>query len=210
MPSKSWSRRLAEPLPTINTMELKDLGYTEKWVDYGLLTEEILTDQFSEFQKGEDPNTEHYRYGTFKHWLSLKNQFTNLEIERFIELALEDSDQLMAGSAAKDLFTHPNISDNQFDWIKTELSKFGAWTIKLIQREELKKRIEKETLTKELVQSCIKHRQVFNENVLIELVINKAGEIDIVDQFTTNDFGKRIKNLANEKIKRIKKAGNNV
>lgn len=191
-------------------MELEDLGYTNKWVEYGLLTEEILTNQFSEFQKGEDQNTEHYRYGTFKYWLSSKNQFTNLEIDQFIELALEDSDQLMAGSAVKELFTHPDISDYQFNLIKKELSKFGDWTIKLIQREELKKRIESENLTEELVQACINHRQVFNENVLIELIIDKADGIEIVDQFTEIDFGKRIRNLANEKIKRMKKAGNNV
>ena len=190
-------------------MELEDLGYTEKWIDYGLLTEEILSDQLSKFQNDEDQNTEHYRYGTFKHWLSLKNQFTELEIVQFIELALEDSDQLMSGSAVKDLFTHPKISDDQFNLIKTELSKFGDWTVKLIQREELKKKIESEPLTEKLVQWCIDHRQLFNENFLIELIINKADEIEIVDQFNTNDFGKRIRNLANEKIKRIKKVDNN-
>ncbi len=186
------------------------MGYTEKWVDYGFLTEEILINQFSEFQKGDSKNAEHYRYGTFKYWLDPKNQFTNLEIEQFIELALEDSDQFMAGSALKELFTHPDISDHQFNLIKKELSKFGDWAIKLIQREELKKKIEREPLTKELVQACINHRQVFNENVLIELIIDKANGIEIVHQFTEKEFGQRIRNLANEKIKRIRKADYNV
>jgi hypothetical protein len=116
----------------------------------------------------------------------------------------------MAGSAVKDLFTHPDISDIQFYSIKKELFKLGDWTIKLIQREELKKRIETEPLTKKLVQSCINHWQIFNENVLIELIIDKADAIEIVAQFTTNDFGKRIRNLANEKIKRIRKAGDHL
>lgn len=188
-------------------MELEDLGYNQKWVEYGLLTEETLTNQLSKFQKDGDQNSEHYRYGAFKSWLDHKTEFTSLEINQFIELALGDADQIMAGSAVKALFTHRNISDNQFNLIKTELPKFGDWTIKLIQREELKKRIEREPLTKGLVQSCINYRQAFKDNVLIELVIDEADEISIVDQFTANDFGKRIKNLANEKIKIIK-AGN--
>ncbi len=123
-----------------NIMEIEELGYNHKWIEYGLLTKEILDYQLAEFQKGEDRNTEHYRYGTFRTWLRTKNHFTNREIEQFIELALNDPDQLMAGAAVKDLFTHPNISDEQFDLIKKELSKFGDWTLKLIQREELKRK----------------------------------------------------------------------
>jgi hypothetical protein len=187
------------------TMKLEDLGYTKKWVDYGLLTEEILADQISEFQEGEDQNLEHYRYGTFKSWLERKGEFTNSEISQFVELALEDSDQLMAGSAVKELFTHPNISDNQFILIKTLLPRFGNWTLKLIQREELKRRIENELLTEGLVRACIDYRQLFNENSLIELIIDKAEGIEILNLFTENDFGKGIRNRALEKIRRIKK-----
>ncbi len=186
-------------------MELEDLGYTKKWVDYGFLTEEILDYQLSEFQKGEDQNCEHYRYGTFKNWINQKSGFTNLEIKQFIELALEDSDLIMAGSAVKDLFTNPKISNHQYDLIKKELSKFGDWTIKLIHREGLKKRLESEPLTNELVHSCIHHLQSFNENFLIELIIDKADRIEMINQFTTSDFGKKIRNLANEKIECIKR-----
>lgn len=186
-------------------MKLEDLGYTKKWFDYGLLTEEILANQISECQNGEDQNLEHYRYGSFKNWLLRKGEFTNREISQFVELALEDSDQLMAGSAVKELFTHPNISDTQFIMIKTLLPKFGNWTLKLIQRVELKRRIENEPLTEEIVQCCINYQKQFNENNLIELIIDKAERMEILNLFTANDFGKGIRNRAIEKIRRIKK-----
>jgi hypothetical protein len=75
----------------------------------------------------------------------------------------------------------------------------------LIQREELKRRIENELLTEGLVRACIDYRQLFNENSLIELIIDKAEGIEILNLFTENDFGKGIRNRALEKIRRIKK-----
>jgi hypothetical protein len=189
-------------------MELKDLGYTDKWIRYGLLNKEILNDQFLEFQKGEDQNTEHYRYGTFLNWLRGKENLTNQEIENFIELALEDEDELMAGSAVKELFTSPQITANQFDLVKQRLPKIGAWTTKLISREVLKKKIKNENLTNDLFRKCIIHTKEFDENVLVELIIKETENSDFITQFTTDDYGKKIRNLAKEKLKRIKKAGN--
>ena len=191
-------------------MNLQDLGYSEKWVNYGLLTSEILNKQLAEYQIDQDQNTEHYRYGTFKDLLSQKKHFTNLEISQFIGLIFEDSNELMAGSALKELFIHTGISDEQFDLIKIELSKFGDWTNKIIQREELKKKIESEDLSEHLINKCINHKNQFSENALIELIIDKANNIELIHQFSENDFGKRIRNLAKEKIIRLKKAGNKV
>lgn len=184
-------------------MNFTDLGYTKKWLDYGLLTEEILNRQYVEFQKGEDLNIEHYRYATFLNWLNLKEYFTDVEIKNYIELALEDKDVLMAGAAVKELFTHSKISRSQFELIKQELPQFGNWTVKLIQREELKKSIENNKLTKDLVKQCINHSKQFNENILIELIIHKTNKMEIIEQFTKVDFGKKIRNLANEKLRSL-------
>lgn len=120
-------------------MELNALGYTDKWIKYGLLNKTILKTQFEKFQKGDDKNTEHYRYEAFLSWLREKESLTDQEIKNYLELALEDSDKSMAGSAAKELFTSPKIIGSQFDFIKKQLPKFGSWTNKLIKREELKR-----------------------------------------------------------------------
>lgn len=116
------------------------LGYTEKWIEYGFLTEEILQNQLAEFEKGEDQNTEHYRYGAFLYWFDQRNAFSDTEVEHYIELALNDPHELMAGSAIKELFTSSKITDTQYDLIKRELPKFGKWTTKLIQKEEIKRK----------------------------------------------------------------------
>lgn len=180
-------------------MKLEDLGYSKKWIDYGLLTIETLRKQFSEFQKG-DRNREHYRYATFVNWLNEKIGFSDLEIKQFIELAVEDSNQLMAGSAIKNLFIHSKISTAQSELIKNVLPEFGPWTNQFIQREELKKRVESENLTEELIKKCIDHREKFKENILIELIIKKSDKIETIAQFAQNGYGKSVRNLANEKL----------
>ena len=189
-------------------MELEDLGYTIKWVEFGLIDEDVLNLQFGEFLKGEDQNTEHYRYGTFLHWLRSKKELTDLEINNYIELAIEDPNEFMAGSAMKELLTAPQITEKQFELVKSKLPQFGDWTKKLINRETLKKRILSEALTGELFEKCVKHAKEFKENALVELIIHKTNEMIFLSELSTNNYGKRIRNMANEKIKRIKKAGN--
>lgn len=186
-------------------MNLTDLGYSEKWLEYGILDEEILQLQFLEFQKGEDQNTEHYRYATFLNWLKQKDTFSDLEVEHFIALTLVDADKTMAGTALKELFTSSKISPAQFDFIKTKLPLFGDWTIKLINREELKKKINEGTLTKETFYQCVEHAKKFKDNILIELCIEITENTNLLLVLTSPDFGKKISTLANAKLCLINK-----
>lgn len=189
-------------------MELEDLGYTEKWLEFGLLNEEILIKQFAKIRIDEDFSAEYYRYEAFLNWLNQKSSITDLEISNYIELALEDSDQLMAGSAVQELFTSSIISEIQFNRIKKDLVKFGNWTLKLIKRQELKRKIDSEPITEELLEDCINYTKKFEETVLLKLIIESSNNLEFITNFTSNDYGKKIRNLANEKLNKIKKKGN--
>ena len=123
-----------------NKMKLAKLGYGAKWVEYGFVTEALLEAQLHEFGKGEDPNPEHYRYASFLNWLKSKEQLTDLEIERYIDLAKEEPDQPMAGSAMRELVLFSQLTDEQFEFVKEQLSEFGGWTDKLIAKATLKRK----------------------------------------------------------------------
>lgn len=187
-------------------VKLQDLGYTNKWLKYGFIDHETLNAQFDEFKRGEDENAEHYRYRTFRNWLSRKENFTDLEVENFLELAFEDADPLMASSAVKELFTSHRISDHQFDVIKEKLPAFGDWTTKLIGRETLLKRLRKEELSQDLIDECILFSKEFRDYILISIVIERTNDPEVISQFTNGDYGKKTKNLANQKLRRILKA----
>lgn len=122
-------------------IELTKLGYTEKWIRFSFLDKKTLEKQLINFENGDDPNTEHFRYQSFINWLATKEELTDLEIQNFIELALEDEDQVMTGSAVVQLLRHPKITDNQFKFIAEKLSIFGLWTMKVIERERLKRKL---------------------------------------------------------------------
>lgn len=177
-------------------MNLEKLGYTEKWIQYGIINVELLENQLDEYHSSGDHNTEHYRYGAFLNWLKSKKGFTNKEIERYLELASEDSNKLMAGSAVKELFKSTLLTDEQFDQIKINLSQCGEWTNKLIQKETLKRRINKKSLSNELFEGCINYTKHFKDNSLLEWLLKSPIKLEFLHQLKSNDFSKRIRNKA--------------
>ncbi len=126
-------------------LDITLLGFTQKWLDYGILDREDLAAHVKEYQKGEDPNKEHYRYGQFISYLNRKDSITTQEIDNYLEIALEES--VMGGSAARALFlSSAIITEEQYQYIKSRLSEFGKWTEKLIAKTELNRRIDREEI----------------------------------------------------------------
>ena len=71
---------------------LEVLQYHSGWLKYGLIDQQSLVEQFSQYQKGIDENREHYRYLSF---YKLLNRLTidDITLDRFVELAVRDEDQ---------------------------------------------------------------------------------------------------------------------
>ena len=184
-------------------MDLNDLGYTYKWMQYGLINEDILEQQFIEFEKGEDQNTEHYRYGSFLNWLRQKGSLSDLEIDHYIELALDDPDQLMSGSAVRELFLSKQITENQFLYIKKRLPEFGDWTTKLIRQQELIRRLHNEPLSKEVIEEVLHFSKEYKYNYLLQLIIEIADKEEFLLPFMQNDFGRKIRNQAKERLREL-------
>lgn len=187
----------------MNTLKL---GYTEKWFDYNFLNEETLLSQITEFEKGDEQSTEHYRYASFQNWLEAKESLTNEEIENYIELALNDEDERMGGSAIKALFVSSKISDKQFDLLKVKLPQFGEWTEKLISREVLIRRLKSEELSEDLFNLCYKYKTDFNDNRLLIGIIKKTDNYEYLSMFENMEVGKKMKTLASNKLSKLVKA----
>jgi hypothetical protein len=98
----------------IETANLKLLGYSLKWVEYGFLTRDFLLDQAARFHTGEDQNTEHYRYAAFKEFQK-RNAFSDREFEQYIELAALDPDMAMGTAALVDILNHPGMTEAQWE-----------------------------------------------------------------------------------------------
>ena len=184
--------------------ELK-LGYTEKWFDYSFLDEETLLKQITEFEKEDENKAEDFRLASFKKWLEGKKELTDEEVNDYMELAQNDADERVSGSAMTDLFVSTKISDQQFEVVKNKLPQFGDWTEKIITREVLTKRINGEILTVELFNLCYKYKADFNDNRLLIGIIKKTDSPEFLSMFANMEVGKKIKTLAKNKLNQIEK-----
>jgi len=117
---------------------IEKLKYAKKWLEYGFINESELAIQIEEFEKGEDLNTEHYRYKSFLNILQKKLIFTDEEIDNFIELVELDDDQGMAGTALCKMYLCSKLTNLQLTKVEIAFIKFGSWAEKIINR-----RIEK-------------------------------------------------------------------
>lgn len=110
------------------------LGYSQLWLDSGVLTNDKLEEQIRELDLGEDDNTEHYRYRTLTSYFNRQTFFDNSILNQILRLLQSDSDKTMAGSATADLLRKPSLTDEQFDTVANFLQTFGEWTTKQIDR----------------------------------------------------------------------------
>ena len=184
-------------------MDILKLGYTKKWIEFNFLTEKTLSKQIVEFEKEEFKNAVPFRYASFKKWLESKQEITNEDVGNYIELAIEDIDDRMSGSAIKDLFVSSKISEEQFEIIKLKLPLFGEWTQKLITREVLLRRVKSERISPELFKLCYDYKVKFKDNRLLINIIKETNDSQCLSFFSELDVGKKLKTLAQNKLKKI-------
>lgn len=114
--------------------KLSRLGYSQFWLDSGVLTNEQLEEQIKQLDTGEDNNTEHYRYRTLTDYFSKQTSFEDDLLKEVLRLLQSDSDKTMAGSATLNLLKQSGLNDQQFGTVAGFLQTFGAWTTKQIDR----------------------------------------------------------------------------
>jgi hypothetical protein len=188
----------------IREMDLDILGYDEKWVSRGFLTEELLLAQIAEFEKdGIAP--EQFRYRAFQQWLASKEALTNKEVAQYIKMAKVDKDQSMAGLAVTNLFLSPLLTKEQFEIMCNKLPSFGDWTRKLIIREVLTRRIAREEILEDLFFECFEYKKEFKDNRLLMAIIEKTENVNLLAKFESNGSGKQLRKLAQKRLAKLSK-----
>jgi hypothetical protein len=71
---------------------MQRLGYNHAWLEAGVITPEILLEQWRVFQTSDDQNAEHYRHGAFVQFLGRQTVLPDALLEQL--LALEDDDAM--------------------------------------------------------------------------------------------------------------------
>lgn len=183
-------------------VDVRGLGYSKKWLDYGFITEEAYLEQLQESKKSKDKELSEFRLESFNNWLSAQKALNVTEIEQFLELAKEDKDPLMAGTALKSLFVSEILSENQFKFLKRKLPEFGDWTKKFIAFTDLNKRLEK-GVNPELYLDALSYKKQFRDSRPLVEVIKNTDDVEILSDFETNGCGKQLRTMAQKRLNRI-------
>lgn len=171
------------------------LGYTAKWLDYGLLTVPQLSEQLSVYGSSGDQHKEHYRYAAFRNYLAGKETLTNEELARYIELAMADEDRTIAGAALVDVFKM-QLTQAQFNRLIAQMEKLGTWTQTVIARQSLLRKLKQEPLSNALFEECFAHGDNFIQEYLIHL-----SNREQLQTLSSEGRTKRIRNMALEQLK---------
>src|SRR5262249_26943132 len=122
------------------TMQL--FGYDQRWLAYGFLSPEDLTQQRETYTSSDDQCTEHYRYRSFCAFLSRRSSILDEGLARYIELAELDADQTMAGAALADLLRWRGLKREQFEQLAAHRSYQADFLQRLVRRRRLLEAIE--------------------------------------------------------------------
>lgn len=116
--------------------DLRLLEYNPLWLEYGVLTFDLLQTQVKEFNTGEDDNTEHYRYAAFKNYLQTQSFLSDDILSKLFDIIKIDPDITMANSMALDLLKTKTLKEPHFKMVSDRLKElFGNDMQKYIDRE---------------------------------------------------------------------------
>ncbi len=116
--------------------KLAILKYDQLWLDYKVLTLDILETQVNDFNNDEDENTEHYRYLTFKNYLQTQSSLSVEQISHLFDIIKIDADNSMASSMAIDLLKTKTLTESQFNIVADLLKNlFGDHMQNYIDQE---------------------------------------------------------------------------
>jgi hypothetical protein len=73
---------------------LQRLGYTQEWLEFGVISKELVLQQYQAIQTAEDTNAEHYRWGGFLTYLRSKEALTDEEVDHIFQLSDHGPDKM--------------------------------------------------------------------------------------------------------------------
>ncbi|MEP1538033.1 MAG: hypothetical protein ABJQ34_04300 [Paracoccaceae bacterium] len=132
------------------------LNYSDTWLELGVLTNEIALNQMHLWMRDDaDKNTEHYRYGAWRHYWNVKKSITSSELEKCIILAISDPDVGMGGAILHDILNAYWLSEKQFELVSEQFRTFrDKWSLpnseRIIDRQLLYRSLTENNSPKDL------------------------------------------------------------
>lgn len=123
-------------------LALDALGYTEGWLQAGLLDRALLAEQFERMQSGGTKKAAKYRAQAITAWLAGSCPLTDEQIDAFLGVMKEDSDSKLANAAISELIQSSRVDLKQLERIARSDEKLMRRHEALIRRTFLSHQME--------------------------------------------------------------------
>lgn len=179
-------------------VKLKRLGYTQAWVDLGVVTPTIIETQFNEICSSEDHHAEHYRHRAYLNFLQNKSALTDNEINQLFQLVDDGPDGIDLSLQRKRTLLDFNrlLTDAQLTRLSVEYQEFSKQPIEKAYRSiTLLRNIAANGLTEDLFEDVKKHQDPDVERHILSKQLVTKAHIKWLQEFGSN---KKIRNMAKQ------------
>ena len=157
---------MSEPLSEAEKTALRELGYSEAWLEAGILDRALLAEQFQRYQAGGTRKTGKYRSQALAAWQKKTEPIGDVQLDAFLSLMTADPDAKMAQSAIAELIRSSRISLEQLERIAQSDSKLMKRHEAAIRRSYLTRRLD-QGVTDQLLARVIEHEDASIQTKLI-------------------------------------------
>ena len=88
------------------------LGFTPEWYTLGIVDDALLDRLRADWDKGDDPNTEHYRYRAFSDFVLVHQPLSPALALALYELGSRDADPGMGGAMMVNIIYRPDCPES--------------------------------------------------------------------------------------------------
>ena len=172
---------------------LDRLGYTQEWLEYGVISEDYLISQYDEISSSEDKNAEHYRYRGFADYLKRQSSLSNQEVENIFKLKDNGPDNCdLHDNRIIELIYSEILSDEQYEKLAAHSEVLERPIQKVYLRFRLIKKIKKHGIDNAFDQVA-KTEDTYVHRFVLELPDVKREHVRWLSE---NGGNKKVRNIA--------------
>lgn len=177
---------------------MKILGYNQKWIDFGILTEKYIVNQAIQFEFSEDKNQEHYRALGFYHFIESKSGLSDDDIKNILNLKDNGPDNYyLYEERFFTLIQSELLTDRQLADMSIYPETQQAPIQKTYIRSTLLRQIKKRGLNSKIITKIKKTSDSFIHSAILERNDLESEHILWLSEFGLN---KKIRNRATQML----------
>ncbi|MGR6874589.1 hypothetical protein ACU6U9_20365 [Pseudomonas sp. HK3] len=171
------------------------LGFTEEWIEFGIITEGYVLELNEEITTSEDKNAEHYRGWAFSEYLKSKSSLSDREVCNIFKIQDNGPDKCdLHGDRIYSLLHSNLLTDLQLEELEVYPEVLQPPLQKLYFRKRIIRKVDANG-----VDACFSDITNANDPDVNEYVI-RCEDINLkhINWFKENGGNKRIRNIAKQ------------